>query len=184
MLMRFQKQFFSYVKKVMVAKGISQRAMAEMRGTSYGGTAHFRFSPSRDVLLEYGELLQDIYLQTVATNDIFWDKIVAVTPAGVQKVYDLTVPGVANWLADSIISHNSGSLEQDADLIVFIYRDEVYNKETAAKGSAEIIIAKQRNGPIGTVRLTFLGHYSRFENFANRQMSDADVGEHHFETAD
>ncbi|MDD2767426.1 MAG: replicative DNA helicase [Methylococcus sp.] len=59
----------------------------------------------------------------------------------------------------------SGSIEQDADIIVFIYRDEVYNPDSADKGTAEIIIAKQRNGPIGMVRMTFLGQYTRFENF-------------------
>ena len=58
----------------------------------------------------------------------------------------------------------SGAIEQDADLIVFIYRDEVYNEDSEQKGTAEIIIAKQRNGPIGTCRLTFLGKYTRFEN--------------------
>jgi replicative DNA helicase len=58
-------------------------------------------------------------------------------------------------------------LEQDADLILFIYRDEVYNPETADKGIAEVIIGKQRNGPIGTVRLAFLGEYTRFENLAD-----------------
>jgi replicative DNA helicase len=70
----------------------------------------------------------------------------------------------------------SGAIEQDADLIAFIYRDEVYNKETLRKGIADIIIAKQRNGPIGDLQLTFLGEYTKFENFAPDAYGDEAYG--------
>jgi len=69
---------------------------------------------------------------------------------------------------------DSGAIEQDADLIVFVYRDEVYNPDSPDKGIAEMIIGKQRNGPLGTVRLTFLGQYTRFENFSGTSYSNED----------
>ena len=118
---------------------------------------------------DYAERLGDESLRRWTRSDLFWDRVLAVESDGEEEVFDLTVPGPSCWLADGIASHNSGALEQDADVILFIYRDEVYNPETPEKGIAEIIIGKQRNGPIGTVKLTFLGAFTRFENHASGQ---------------
>jgi len=152
----------------MRRQGVTTRAMAAMRGTSYGGGSHFAFAPSRETLADYARLLDSESLRAHVDADVFWDRVVAVDPPGeeLEEVFDLTVPGPANWLADGIVSHNSGAIEQDADMILLIYREEVYDKNTTKKGMAEIDLAKHRNGETGTFVLTFQGQYSRFVNYA------------------
>jgi len=158
---------FDAVRSHLRARGITSRAMARMRGASYGGMSQFRFAPSRGLMVEYAGLLSAPDLEQFATSDLFWDRVTDVVPhIDEEDVYDLTVPGPSNWLSDGIVSHNSGAIEQDSDMILLIYREEVYDKNTTKKGIAEIDLVKHRNGEIGTFILTFQGQYTRFANYA------------------
>lgn len=148
---------------LMQQQGLSRSQMAAMRRRR---NVSFDHAPSRRLISEYAKLLKDRYLKEAAESDLFWDRIVKIEYAGEEDVFDLTVPETACWLADGIASHNSGSLEQDADLILLIFREEVYEPNTTRKGIADIIVAKQRNGPTGEIQLTFLGQYTKFENYA------------------
>jgi replicative DNA helicase len=163
------KEVFPKVKAAMADCGISHRDLAALRGTAYGESAQLAFAPSRTLLAEYANLLDVDALWQMASSDLFWDRVVDLRPDGEEDVFDLTVPGPSSWLADGVVSHNSGAIEQDSDLILFIYREEMYSKADTPeekKGVAEIIIGKQRNGPMGVVPLTFLNQYTRFEDMA------------------
>jgi replicative DNA helicase len=160
------------VRRAMRARGVTQRAMAAMRGTAYGGTSHFKFSPSRSVLESYAAALENPALTKVADSELFWDRVVAVEPDGEEEVFDLTVPGPASWLADGVVTNNSGQVEQDADLVLFVYRDDYYNRESDRLGEADIILAKHRNGPIGQLTLTFLPKYPRFANLYRERTAE------------
>jgi replicative DNA helicase len=96
-------------------------------------------------------------------NEIHWEPIRHIQPAGQEWVYDLTVPGPANFCINHIIAHNS--LEQDADIVIFIYRDVVYNPDTERPFDADLIISKHRNGPTGMVTLLYDAPLTKFEGF-------------------
>jgi replicative DNA helicase len=152
------------VKAGMKAAGITQRRMAALRGSTYGGTSHFRFAPSRSLVNDYASILDDSNLRDLASSDVYWDEVASIEPDGTEDVYDMTVPGKHNFIANDIVVHNS--IEQDADLVMFLYRDEFYNQDSEAKGEAELIVAKHRNGPTGTVHLAFMNQYTKFASIA------------------
>jgi replicative DNA helicase len=91
-----------------------------------------------------------------------WDEVIAIEPDGKADVYDLTVDELHNFIASDIICHNS--IEQDSDIVMFIYRDDVYNPESERKNIADVIIAKHRNGPIGEISLYFQANQTRFRD--------------------
>src|SRR5205823_2009432 len=97
------QEVFGRVRETMAGRGISHRAMAAARGTSFGGNAHFAFAPSRQVVAEYARLLDDDVLRSHATSDLFWDRVATVDPAGEEEVFDLTVPGPSSWVANGIV---------------------------------------------------------------------------------
>ena len=113
---------------------------------------------------EARRVLDSAPLPDQATSDVAWDEVLEITALGEQPTFDATVPGTHNFVADGVIAHNS--LEQDADVVMFLYRDELYNPESPDRGTAEVIVSKHRNGPTGVARLAFLEHYTRFANMA------------------
>ncbi|RNL83203.1 replicative DNA helicase [Halostreptopolyspora alba] len=133
----------------------SQRALAERVsvGASTGGAVEPLSAPSS--ALRCGEYV---------TNDVYWDEIVAIEPLGPREVFDATVPHGHNFVANGISVHNS--IEQDADMVILLYREDVHEKESPRAGEADLIVAKHRNGPTATVTVAFQGHYSRFVDMA------------------
>ena len=114
--------------------------------------------------------LASVALARLAESDLELDAVASVEPDGVEEVFDLTVPGPHNFVADGIVVHNS--IEQDADVVMFIYRAERYGitvdeSGNSTEGLGELLIGKQRNGPIGDVKVAFVQKYARFENLTS-----------------
>jgi replicative DNA helicase len=160
------KEVWAAVRLRMREVGFTTRAFQAAIDTHYCGSTLYKAAPGRARLARIASVLEDDRLARLA--DVFWDSIEAIEPLGEQPVYDATVLDTHNFIADGIVAHNS--LEQDADVVLFIYRDELYDRETERKGEADLILAKHRNGPTDTVVVTFQGQYSRFFPMAPRSM--------------
>jgi len=116
------------------------------------------------------QLVGSAQLAKLAQSDVYWDKIISIEPDGEAEVYDLTVEGLHNFVAGDIVLHNS--IEQDSDIVMFIYRDDVYNPESEKKSIADIIIAKHRNGPVGEISLYFQANQTRFRDLELNSSAD------------
>jgi replicative DNA helicase len=152
------------VRQTLVARKASHRAVASATGTQLCGSTLWEHAPSRERLGRVATLLEDADLEMLATNDVLWDTVASIESVGVQEVFDATVLGSHNFIADGLAVHNS--IEQDADMVVLLHREELYERESPRAGEADFIVAKHRNGPTATITVAFQGHYSRFVDMA------------------
>jgi len=134
--------------------------------------------PRRGICAKFAESLKDEVLGVWANSDLLWEDIKSITPAGEEEVFDITVPGCANFLANGIVAHNSGSIEAEADMVCFLYREAYYKMKEAFNADAEngerperqemeeteLIVGKHRNGPTGMVKVGFMPQYAKFTN--------------------
>jgi replicative DNA helicase len=153
-----------FVQPAMAASGVTTRTLHAEIGNAYCGSSLYRSGLSRDRAARVAEIVDSTELRRLAASDIFWDRVVSIEADGEDDVYDLTVDGLHNFVAEDMSVHNS--IEQDADLVAFIYRDEYYNEESDQQGLAEVILSKHRNGPTDSMKLSFLKRYAKFADLA------------------
>jgi replicative DNA helicase len=153
----------STVVPAMAAAGVTARELQGQLGTAYRGSTVYKSNLGRERRARVAEIVDSEQLGRLAGSDVYWDRIESIDPDGTEEVYDVTVDRLHNFVAEDLIVHNS--IEQDADLVMFIYRDEYYDKESEREGIADLIISKHRNGGLGDVELTFQKEYPRFMSY-------------------
>jgi replicative DNA helicase len=140
-------------------------------GNAYCGTGLYRQNLSRERASRLAQVVSSADLGLLAESDVYWDEVISIEPDGEAEVYDLTVDELHNFVANDIAAHNS--IEQDADIVMFIYRDEIYNPDTTDRPNiADIIVAKHRNGPIGQISLYFQASQTRYRDLELRASDD------------
>jgi replicative DNA helicase len=158
------REVWNQVRASLVSRAMTQRKVAAAMGTQFCGSAMWRHAPSRSRLHRAAALLEDREIHMLATSEVFWDQIVEMTSLGEMDVYDGTVDGTHNFVANGISVHNS--LEQDADMVILLNRPDAFDRDDPRGGEADLIVAKHRNGPTKTVTVAHQLHLSRFTNMA------------------
>ncbi|MEU8259707.1 replicative DNA helicase [Micromonospora sp. NPDC048999] len=158
------REVWARVREILAEQQMSHREFAAANGTQFCGSTMWKHAPSRSRLAKIASVLDAVDLDLHATNDVFWDEIVSIESVGEQDVYDATVLGTHNFIANGIATHNS--IEQDADVVLLLHRDDYYDKESPRAGEADFIVAKHRNGPTDTVTVAAQLHLSRFVDMA------------------
>ncbi|WP_433757774.1 replicative DNA helicase [Nocardia sp. CA-135398] len=158
------KEVWTRVRELLSTKHMTHREFSAAMGSRFCGSAMWKRSPSRSRLARVAVVLDDADIEMLATNDVFWDKIVEVTSLGEQDVYDGTVPGTHNFVAQGISAHNS--LEQDADMVILLHRPDAFERDDPRGGEADLIVGKHRNGPTATITVAHQLHLSRFVDMA------------------
>ncbi|TLG18080.1 replicative DNA helicase [Nocardia cyriacigeorgica] len=159
------KEVWAQVQVLLAARNMTHRDFGDAMGSRYcGSTRSWNHSPSRSRLARVAAVLDDADIEMLATNDVFWDKIVEITSLGEQNVYDGTVPGTENFVANGINLHNS--LEQDADMVILLHRPDAFERDDPRGGEADLILGKHRNGPTATITVAHQLHLSRFVDMA------------------
>ena len=158
------REVWDDVREILAEKGMTHREFAQHMGTQFCGSTMWKRAPSRERLSKVARVLDDATLEMIATNDVYWDEVVSIESVGVEDVFDATVLARHNFIADGVVVHNS--LEQDADMVILLHREDFYERESPRAGEADFIVAKHRNGPTATITVAFQGHYSRFVDMA------------------
>jgi len=139
-------------------------------GNAYCGAGLYRQNLSRERAARLAAVVQSDELARLAKSDVYWDEVLAIDPEGEDEAYDLTVEGLHNFIANDIVVHNS--IEQDADIVIFLHREELYKRDTERKNIADVIVAKHRNGPTGDVALRFFPAQTRFADLERFRQPD------------
>jgi replicative DNA helicase len=157
---------------VMQQRGITSRKLHVGLGNAYCGAALYKQNIGRERAARLAQVVGSQAIARLAESDVYWDKIVSIEPDGETDVYDLTVPGLSNFVANNIIVHNS--IEQDADVVMFIYRDDLYNENSDRPNQADILVSKHRNGPTGVITLYFKKEITQFTNMQKSNINLAE----------